>query len=69
MIFKLALICVAPIVINNTDNWSNRDAEVVKEAGIRCKVNYPATPCVKYFFKKAEQNYHVICGAMEESND
>lgn len=65
MFVKLVLICAAPIIINNTSSWTSRDAEVVKEAGKRCELNYPANPCVKYFIKKAELDYHVVCGAAE----
>jgi hypothetical protein len=65
MFVKLALVCMAPIIINNTDSWTPRDSEVVKEAAKRCEINYPAAPCVKYFIKKAELDYHVICGAPE----
>ena len=65
MFIKLALICVAPVIINNTDSWSKRDAEVVIEAAKRCAINYPSNPCVKYFVKKGELDYHVVCGAPE----
>lgn len=67
MFIKLALVCLAPVIINSTDTWTERDAEVVKEAGKRCEINYPTAPCVKIFVKKGELDYHVICGAPQPS--
>ena len=65
MFLKVALVCLAPLIINNTDSWSDRDSQVVIDAGKRCAEKYPDAPCVKYFLKKAEQDYHVICGSPE----
>jgi hypothetical protein len=65
MFLKIALVCMSPLIINHSDTWTERDSQVVIEAAARCEAHYPNAPCVKYFLKKAEQDYHVICGAPE----
>lgn len=69
MIFKLALVCAVTVIVNNTDTWTARDQEVMKEAQKRCGELFPDAPCLKKIVKNAENSYRLHCGEPFENND
>jgi len=54
------LVCKKqPEVINETDNWTKKDADTLHRAKMRCVNSYHA--CLKTFWKKGHDNYHALC--------
>ena len=69
MIFKLALVCAATVIVNHTDVWDEQDKAVVKEASKRCGQIFPDAPCLKKIVKLEDNSYQIYCGAPNESQD
>jgi len=69
MIVQFALVCILPVIVNNTDVWDERDKQVMKEAQQRCGEIFPDAPCLTKIVKTAENSYNIYCGAENESKD
>ena len=57
------LTCATPMFFNDTDHSFNKHDKVMYERNsTRCgKARYSDTPCVKYFRKVGERDYHLVC--------
>ena len=54
--------CPATKIDNWTKVWNEQDQKTLDGAKIRCGQIYPDAPCVKFFRKKDDTTYNVICG-------
>jgi hypothetical protein len=57
------LTCATPMFFNDTEFVFNKHDKVMYERNsTRCgKGGYSDTPCVKYFKKVGERDYHLVC--------
>lgn len=69
MIVKFALVCVLPVIVNNTDVWDERDKEVMREAQQRCGEIFPDAPCLTKIVKTGDNSYQIYCGAEHANQD
>jgi hypothetical protein len=61
MVTKIAIICMAATIINESnDPWNQQDQVTLERAEVVCKEKYDS--CVEKFIKKEPTNYWVICG-------
>lgn len=65
LLLFLSLSCPKTIIVNqSTEVWNQEDQENYEIAlkKKRCEYYYPKSPCMKYFIKREELTYRVICG-------
>ena len=60
----VVMTCSTPIFINDTTyEFNKHDKTMYERNSKRCgKGRYSDTPCVKYFKKVGERDYHLVCG-------
>lgn len=64
----LALSCPVPTVENiSGEPWNEGDQETLNISKIRCGQIYPEAPCVKWFQKRPDRAYRVLCGKTKDS--
>jgi hypothetical protein len=67
LLLAAQLFCPAPSVVNKTPfSWSTRDDYHKVQAYISCQDKYPASPCLKCFWKTRRQGYLVLCARKAE---
>ena len=77
MIIKIAatmlMMCAQTILINDTTfEFNDHDKKMYERNSQRCgKDYYSDTPCVKYFKKVGERDYHLVCSTktVRKSNE
>jgi hypothetical protein len=57
-----ALACPEVKVVNDTKEWTSKDARSMLQAEVRCPEIYPDAPCLKFFKKKEDGVYQALCG-------
>jgi len=65
------LRCPAAKILNETEEWNNRDKLVLKRAKFVCSTDerYKQNPCLKLLIKKAERRFLALCGVPGTEND
>lgn len=67
IILAAELFCAAPSVVNKSPyKLNNRDRYESVQASISCQERYPASPCLKCFWKTGPQNWLVVCARKSE---
>jgi hypothetical protein len=62
--FLAALSCPKTIVVNTSGYpWNKEDAEMLRQAKVRCGEIYEDAPCCKFIKKYGFNDYSVVCGA------
>ena len=56
-----ALSCPVTTIRNDTSTWTDLDKKTLDRAKTRCVYFYPASPCLKLFWKPAERQYRALC--------
>ena len=57
----LGLICLAPIFLNNTPVWTDRDSQAFTRALYHCEEKYKNSPCLSSFVKTKPLTYRAMC--------
>lgn len=59
----MAIMCGEPKLYNDTKfEWNVHDVKMYKRNMTRCgQGRYKDTPCVSYFRKVGERDYHLVC--------
>lgn len=63
IVTAIATYCSTPVYINGTDYpWNDHDMKMYERNKSRCgEGRYSDTPCVSYFRKVGERDYHLVC--------
>ena len=68
-VVAVALTCDATLFFNHTKfKFNKHDEKIYKLNSKKCgRGRYVDTPCVKYFAKVGERDYHLVCSTVEDS--
>jgi len=59
--------CPVPKIENKTEQWTQHDAEVLKQAQDHCKRFYGEGHCIRVIEKTGENSYKVLCYLPEKA--